>query len=65
MHSTPRDLTVQTTAPPSRDCRKGSKQRQQKPLIIYGTLGLDINNTLEKRNHDACEIAQYKTGVTS
>jgi hypothetical protein len=64
MHSTSRVLTVQTTAPPLRDCQMRGKQWYQNPLRIYGIPVLDIINNMEARNHDACAIAQQKTVVT-
>jgi hypothetical protein len=65
MHSTLKVLTGKTTAPPLRDCQKGGKQWYQKPLTIYGTPELDINNTMEAQNHAACAIVQQNTGAMS
>jgi hypothetical protein len=65
IHSTSRALAGKTTAPPLSDYPKGDKQWYKKKLTIYGTPGIDINNTVEARNHAAYVIAQHNTGIMS
>jgi hypothetical protein len=65
MHSTLRVMNGKTTARQLKDYQNGGIQRYQKPLIIYGIPGLDINNTMEARNHATCAIAKQKIGIMS
>jgi hypothetical protein len=65
MHNISRLLTEKITALRSRDCTKGDNQRYQKPLTIYGTPGLGINNTTDALNCAACATVRQKTGAMS